>query len=112
MRNVGHVVTEHACNLAGATGAAPPASSGFPAKYDRSQVVVRLERGQGCMGCAVYSVTVRADGTVAYEGRSGYLPRIKADPVFEPLHGEPQYQRLVQAIGLGEVVPSSAVTGK
>lgn len=73
MRNVTHVVTALACILAGAAGVALPASSGLPAKYERSQVVVRLERGQGCMGCAVYSVTVRADGTVAYEGRSGVL---------------------------------------
>ena len=47
---------------------------------------------------------------VAYEGRSGYLPRIKSDPVFDPLHAEPEYQRLLIETGLGTKREPSATT--
>src|SRR5690349_6889887 len=68
MRKVTLLVTALVC-LIGAAGAAEPARSGFPAKFDRSQVSVRLERGSG----SYYSVVVRADGTVAYEGLRNVL---------------------------------------
>jgi hypothetical protein len=40
------------------------------------------------------------DLEVAYQGRSGYLTRIKTDPVFEPLHAQPRFQHLLQNMGL------------
>ena len=39
---------------------------------------------------------------IAQDGSSGYLPRIKTEPIFDPLHSDPGFQRLVSSIGLGE----------
>jgi len=36
----------------------------------------------------------------AYEERSGFLPYIKCDRRFDPLHSDPRYQKLLQRIGL------------
>ena len=36
----------------------------------------------------------------AYEERSGFLPYIKCDRRFNPLHSDPRYQKLLERIGL------------
>jgi tetratricopeptide (TPR) repeat protein len=36
----------------------------------------------------------------AFEERAQYLPHLPADPAFDPLHGNPRFERLVERLGL------------
>ena len=51
----------------------------FPASFDLSQVVMRLERGQCHGSCPEYSVEIHGDGSVTYEGKSSVLVEGKLD---------------------------------
>ena len=54
---------------------------------------------------AVYAVLGEKEKAIeflekAYEQRSGYLPSVATDFVYEDLHGEPGYEALVKKMGL------------
>ncbi|HLA71042.1 MAG TPA: DUF6438 domain-containing protein [Steroidobacteraceae bacterium] len=69
-----NLVAVFALTLAYTANASGPDDQAFPASFDLSQVVVRLERGQ-ChhINCPEYAVEIRGDGAVAYEGKSSVL---------------------------------------
>jgi DNA-binding winged helix-turn-helix (wHTH) protein/Tfp pilus assembly protein PilF len=65
---------------------------GATTAYFLAMVDIGLERNQD----ALHNLEL------AYEGRTGYLTRIKMDPVFDPLRPEARLQRIIEEMGLAE----------
>ena len=79
MRNANKHVTALALTAACVAYASGSSEQALPAGFDPSQVVMRLERGRCHGSCPEYSVEIRGDGSVTYEGKSSVLVEGKLD---------------------------------